>query len=138
MRGLRNPVGCTKVARAGRGDRSITVIPDGGMRADRKSRVCFACCTSDRDSGFLVSLAPRNDDAQMARWLRLPPRGRDDFLQRRDMAGERTAPGGSRGHRGLGLFADKGLVDRDIARLRKRLDMGAEIAIGRTGQLFEL
>ena len=53
------------------------------------------------------------------------------------MAGERAAPGRGRGHRGLRLLADKGLFDRDIAGLRQRLDMGAEIAVGGAGQLFQ-
>jgi len=70
--------------------------------------------------------------------LRLPRRGRDDFLQRRDMAGERAAPCRCRGHRGLRFLADKGLVDRDIAGLGQRFDMGAEIAVGGAGQLFSV
>src|ERR1700731_251876 len=69
--------------------------------------------------------------------LRLPGRSRDDFLQRRHMPGERAASRRRGGHRGLRLLADKGLVDRDIAGLRKRFDMGAEIAVGGAGQLFQ-
>ena len=53
------------------------------------------------------------------------------------MAGEGAAPGGGRGHRGLRLPADKGLIHRNIAGLGKRLDMGAEIAVGGAGQLFQ-
>ena len=64
-------------------------------------------------------------------------RGRDDLLQRRDMAGEGAAAGGGGGHRGLRLLADEGLVDRDIARPRQRFDMGAEIAVGGAGQLLQ-
>ena len=64
-------------------------------------------------------------------------RGRDDLLQRRDVAGEGAAPGGGRGHRGLRLLADEGLVDGDIAGLRQRLDMRAEIAVGGAGQLLQ-
>jgi hypothetical protein len=45
------------------------------------------------------------------------------------MTGERAAPGRRGGHCGLRLLADKGLFDRDIARLRQRFDMGAEIAV---------
>ena len=46
-------------------------------------------------------------------------------------------PAARRGHGGLRLLADKGLVDRDIAGLGQRLDMGAEIAVGGAGQLFQ-
>ena len=53
------------------------------------------------------------------------------------MAGERAAAGGGGGHRGLRLLADKGLFDRDVAGLGQRLDMGAEIAVGGAGQLFQ-
>ena len=53
------------------------------------------------------------------------------------MAGKCAAPGGGGGYRGLRLLADKGLFDRDVAGLRKRLDMGAEIAVGGAGQLFQ-
>ena len=44
------------------------------------------------------------------------------------MPRERATPGRGRGHRGLRLLADKGLVDRDVAGLGQSLDMGAEIA----------
>ena len=67
----------------------------------------------------------------------LTARRRDDFLQRRDMAGEGAAADRSGGHRGLRLLADKGLFDRDIAGLGERLDMGAEIAVGRAGQFLQ-
>ncbi len=66
-----------------------------------------------------------------------PPRRRDDLLQGRDMAGEGAAAGRARGHRGLRLLADKGLVDRDIAGLGQGLDMRAEIAVGGAGQLLQ-
>src|ERR1700738_2158991 len=69
--------------------------------------------------------------------LRLGGRGRDDFLQRWDMGGGGGAGARRRGHRGLRPFADKGLFDRDIARLRQRFDVGAEIAVGGAGQLFQ-
>ncbi len=46
-------------------------------------------------------------------------------------------PAGGGGHGGLRLLADKGLFDPDIAGLRQRLDMGAEIAVGGAGQLFQ-
>ena len=53
------------------------------------------------------------------------------------MAGEGAAAGRGSGHRGLRLLADKGLVHRDVAGLRQRLDMGAEIAVGCPGQLLQ-
>jgi hypothetical protein len=53
------------------------------------------------------------------------------------MAGEGAAPHGRRGHRGLGLFVDKGFFHRGIAGPGKRLDMGAEIAVRGPGQLFQ-
>jgi len=53
------------------------------------------------------------------------------------MAGEGAAAGGGRGHRGLRLLADEGLVDRDIAGPGKRFDMGTEIAVGSPGQLLQ-
>ena len=53
------------------------------------------------------------------------------------MAGEGAAACGGGGHRGLRLLADKGLFDRNIAGLRQRLDMGAEIAVGGAGELLQ-
>src|SRR5438876_11159424 len=73
-------------------------------------------------------------------WLRdqlLAAGRRDDFLQGRDMAGEGAPARGGRGHRGLRLLADKGLLHRDITGLRQRLDMSAEIAVGGAGQLLQ-
>ena len=42
---------------------------------------------------------------------------RNDFLQRRDMAGEGAAAGGGGRYRGLRLLADEGLLHRDVAGL---------------------
>ena len=83
-----------------------------------------------------VSRLPQGLDIHIW-WSPLPARRRDDLLQGRDMAGEGAAALRGRGHRGLRLLADKGLVDRDVAGPRQRLDMGAEIAVGRAGQLLQ-
>src|SRR5262249_51621349 len=88
-------------------------------------RMCMACRCHE-------SAAPGKSAA-----LFIPLAARDDLLQGRDMAGERAAPRGGRGHRGLRFLANEGLVDPDIAGLGQRLDMRAEIAVGGAGELLQ-
>src|SRR5206468_10768522 len=66
------------------------------------------------------------------RWL-----CRDDLAQRRHVAGEGAAPGGSGGHRGLRLLANEGFRHGDITCLRQRFDVSAEIAVGGTGEFLQ-
>ena len=106
-------------------------------RPPEPSRRMFMASAGSRDSdpvsGRTKSAAARKGDTGYPSTAG----GRDDLLQRRDMAGERAAAGGGGGHRGLRLLADKGLVHRDVAGLGQRLDMGAEIAVGGAGELLQ-
>src|SRR5229473_2630103 len=127
--------GRTKLPCPARGDKSIDVIP--GCATWRRPGIH----TPDRGYGFRarsLRSRPGMTSYEMMLRLRLPRRGRDDFLQRRDVAGEGAAPRRGGGHRGLRLFADKGLFDRDIACFRQRFDMGAKIPVGGAGELFQL
>lgn len=61
----------------------------------------------------------------------------NDLLQGRNMPGKRPSAGRGRRHRRLWLLAHKRLLHGDIAGLRQRLDMGAEIAVSGAGELLQ-
>ena len=84
--------------------------PDASAVCKRIIRTALArrSCSGDAASS-------RDERSRITRHV--PLAARDDLLQGRDMAGKGAAAGRARGHRGLRLLADKGLVDPDIAGL---------------------
>jgi hypothetical protein len=65
------------------------------------------------------------------------PRVVDDLAQIGDVLGKRAAADRAHAHAGLRLALLEALFDRDVAGLLQRLEMGAEIAVGRADQRLE-